>query len=36
MCDCEELRDDKKADIIQLWEKNTSWVQKHSLCDNAH
>ncbi len=42
MCDCEGLRDDRRADIIQLWEKiktrieSPKRVQKHSLRDEAH
>ncbi len=36
MCDCEGLRDDRRADIIQLWEKKKKKkhvlrVEKHSL-----
>ncbi len=40
MCDSEGLRDDRRADIIQLWEKeekkkkkkNTSWESKSIHC----
>ncbi len=39
-CDCEGgLRDDSRADIIQLWEreqKHVLRVQEHSLRDEAH
>ncbi len=43
MCDCERLRDDRRADIIQLWEKEKIIITKtrlespkHSLRDEAH
>ncbi len=33
VCDCEGLRDDRRADIIQLWEKKkTSWESKSIHC----
>ncbi len=36
MCDCEGLRDNMRADIIQLWrkkmKKNTSWESKSIHC----
>ncbi len=35
MCDFEGLREDRSADIIQLWEKKHVF-QKHSLRDEAH
>ncbi len=31
MCDCEGLRDDRRADIIQQ-NKNTSWESKSIHC----
>ncbi len=32
MCYCEGLRDNRRADIIQLEKKNTSWESKSIHC----